>query len=73
MLGMRHGVDAQLSGSSAMTAPVGCVDPLPGSTVNLNFVEAPRFSRTAVVDGATAVASIVPADVAPSGLTSHIW
>ena len=63
----------QLSGSSAISAPVGFVDPVPGSTVKASFVELPKFDRTAVVDGATAAASIVPADVAPESLTSHIW
>lgn len=63
----------QLSGSSAISAPVGFVDPEPGSTVNASLVEPPRFDSTAVVDGATAAASMVPADVAPASLTSHIW
>ena len=63
---------SHVSCNSAITWPVGLVEPLPGSTVNANFVDWPRFYSTAVVDGATASASIVPADDAPEGLTSHI-
>lgn len=70
---MSGGRDAQLSGSSAINVPVGFVEPPGGSTVNASFVEPPMFSSTAVVDGDTASASMVPAEVAPPGLTSHIW
>ena len=41
------------------------VEPLPGSTVNASAFELPRSGSTAVVDGATAAASMVPADRAP--------
>ena len=55
-----------------MTCPVGWVEPEPDSTVNLSLLELPRLVNTAVVEGATAMASIVPADVAPLSLTNHI-
>ena len=57
----------------AVAAGHNLVDPAPGSTVKASLLESPRFSSTAVVDGAIALASIVPAEAAPDGLTSHIW
>ena len=43
------------------------VEPPPGSTVNANALELPRSGSTAVVDGATAAASMVPADCGAVG------
>ncbi len=55
------------------TGLVGCAEPLPGSTVNANALESPRSGNTAVVDGATVLASIVPAECGPLSSISHIW
>ena len=52
--------------------PVGCGDPLPGSTVNASAVAFPRLVKVSVVDGATAAVSIVPAEVGPLSPISHI-
>ena len=52
--------------------PVGCGDPLPGSTVNASALEFPRFVSVSVVDGATAAVFIVPAEVGPLSPSSHI-
>jgi hypothetical protein len=52
--------------------PVGCGDPVPGSTVNASSVEAPRLVSVAFVDGYTAAAPMVPADAGPLALISHI-
>src|SRR4051812_7064466 len=62
-----------VNGSSANGALVGCEEPPGGSMVNANAFESPRSDSTAVVDGATAAASIVPADLGPPGRISHIW
>ena len=62
----------QAIGSSAMNGPDGVVEPWSGSTVNARLLESPKFGRTAVVDGDTAAASMVPAEVAPASLTNHI-
>ena len=61
------------SGNSATTWPVGWVEPLPGSTVNFSALELPRSDSPAVVDGATALSSMVPAEISPLSLTNHIW
>lgn len=61
------------SGSSAKMVPVGCGDPVPGSTVNASAVEAPRSVSVAVVEGVTAAVPIVPADLGPlAPPSSHI-
>ena len=52
---------------------MGCGEPLPGSTVNANTWEFPRSGSTAVVEGATVLASIVPAECGPSSSISHVW
>lgn len=53
--------------------PVGCGDPVPGSTVNASAVEAPRSVSVAVVEGVTAAVPIVPADLGPlAPPSSHI-
>ena len=65
--------DSQISGSSANTGLVGFAEPLPGSTVNARVWESPRSGSTAVVDGATVLASIVPADCGPVSSINHIW
>ena len=52
--------------------PVGWGEPLPGSTVNASVLEFPRLVSMAVVDGATAAVFIVPAEVGPLSLISHI-
>ena len=69
----RRWSDRQTRGSSANAGLVGIADPPPGSTVNARVCESPRSGSTAVVDGATALASIVPADCGPLSPTSHIW
>ena len=45
---------------------------MPGSTVNASVLEFPRLVSMAVVDGATAAVFIVPAEVGPLSLISHI-
>ena len=56
-----------------MIGVVGFDEPLPGSTVKASAVECRRSGSTAVVDGATARASMVPADAGPRSLINHIW
>ena len=41
--------------------------------MNASVCESPRSGSTAVVDGATALASIVPAECGPLSSISHIW
>ena len=53
--------------------PVGCGDPLPGSTVNASTLELPRSENMCVVDGVTAAVSIRHADTGLLSPTSHIW
>jgi gamma-glutamyl:cysteine ligase YbdK (ATP-grasp superfamily) len=65
--------ERQVSGSSAKMGLVGITDPPPGSTVKARVLELPRSGSTAVVDGATDFASMVPADCGPLSPTNHIW
>ena len=57
----------QISDSLANGWLVGLAEPPGGSTVNASACESPRSDSTAVVDGATSSASIVPAECGPSG------
>ena len=59
-------------GSSAITGPVGRVEPRGGSTENASAFDFPISWITAVVDGVTDLASIVPANFAPLSPISHI-
>jgi len=57
---------------SAITGQFGRVEPGDGSTKNASALDFPISRMTAVVDGATALASIVPANFAPLSPISHI-
>ena len=57
----------QINDSLANGWLVGWAEPPGGSTVNASACESPRSDSTAVVDGATFLASIVPAECGPSG------
>ena len=69
----RRWSDDQVSGSSANAGLVGATDPPGGSTVKASVLDVPRSGSTAVVDGATDLASMVPADCGPLSPTNHIW
>ena len=64
---------SQASGSSAKAGVVGADEPPLGSTVKARVVDPSKSGSTAVVDGATAAESMVPADSGPFAPTNHIW
>src|ERR1700744_4054247 len=55
-----------------MIVPVGCGDPLPGSTVNASMLDFPRLRNRCGAEGATPAASTVPAGAGPLSSISHI-